>query len=195
VTGRGEPNWQPISMLATIASLSDEGLRDAREHYATLLEARPKPHVPEDATIARTKRVNGESLEWCDVYDRQLARWQRERLTRAQCEEVARLQGVQGELRAVLTQILELADELARGTIERQLAKSDPQVGMFSAEIACEAALAAMIAVYLADLADAVQIAPPILAVMSRSGRNQARLAPLERAWTLPATEAAGVRT
>ena len=42
VTGRGEPNWQPISMLATIASLSDEGLRDAREHYATLLEARPK---------------------------------------------------------------------------------------------------------------------------------------------------------
>jgi hypothetical protein len=29
-------------MLATVASLSDEGLRDAREHYATLLEARPK---------------------------------------------------------------------------------------------------------------------------------------------------------
>jgi hypothetical protein len=37
--GRGEPNWQPISMLAT---LSDEGLRDGREHYATLLEARPQ---------------------------------------------------------------------------------------------------------------------------------------------------------
>jgi len=41
-------------MLATIASLSDEGLRDAREHYATLLEARPKPHVLDDATIVRT---------------------------------------------------------------------------------------------------------------------------------------------
>jgi hypothetical protein len=70
-----------------------------------------------------------------------------------------------------------------------------PQVGMFSAEIAPEAALAAMIAVYLADLPDVVQIAPPILAVMSRSGRNQARLAPLERIWTLPATEAVGVRS
>ena len=101
-------------MLATIASLSDEGLRDAREHYATL-EARPKPHVLDDATIARTKRVNGESLEWCDVYDRQLARWQRERLTRAQREEVTRLQGMQRDLRKVLTQILELADELGRG--------------------------------------------------------------------------------
>jgi hypothetical protein len=86
-------------MLGTIAPLSDEGLRDAREHYATLLEARPKPHVLDDATIARLKRVNGESLEWCDVYDRQLARWQRERLTPAQRVEVVRLQGVQRDLR------------------------------------------------------------------------------------------------
>ena len=128
--GRGEPNWQPISMLATIASLSDEGLRDAREHYATLLEARPKPYVLDDAMIARTKRVNVESLEWCEVYDRQLARWQRERLTGEQREEVTRLQGVVRDLRAVLTQILELADELARGTIERQLAKSDLELGL-----------------------------------------------------------------
>ena len=130
MTGRGEPNWQPISMLATIASLSDEGLRDAREHYATLLEARAKPHVLDDATIARTKRVNGESLEWCDVYDRQLVRWSGQRLTGAQREEVARLQDVQRELRAVLTQIVELADELGRGTIERQLAKSDVELGL-----------------------------------------------------------------
>ncbi len=52
-----------------------------------LLEARAKPHVLDDAMIARTKRVNGESLEWCDVYDRQLVRWRRQRLTGAQREE------------------------------------------------------------------------------------------------------------
>jgi hypothetical protein len=117
-------------MLATIASLSDEGLRDAREHYATLLEARPKPHVLDDATIARVKRVHGESLEWCDVYDRQLARWRRELLTGAQREEVTRLQDVQRDLREVLTRILELADELGHGTIERRLAKSDLELGL-----------------------------------------------------------------
>jgi hypothetical protein len=60
VSGRGEPNWQPISMLATIASLIDGGLSDAREHYAMLLKACPKPYVLDDATIADTKRVNGE---------------------------------------------------------------------------------------------------------------------------------------
>jgi hypothetical protein len=117
-------------MLATIASLINEGLCDAREHYATLLEARPKPHVLDDATIARTKRVNGEGLEWCGVYDRQLLRWRGQRLTDAQRREIARLEGVQRDLRLVLTQILELAEELGRGTIERQLAKSDVEIGL-----------------------------------------------------------------
>ncbi len=66
----------------------------------------------------------------CGVYDRQLVRWRGQRLTGTQRREVARLQGVQRELRAVLTQILELADELGRGTIERQLAKSDVELGV-----------------------------------------------------------------
>jgi hypothetical protein len=117
-------------MLPTIASLIDEGLRDGREHYATLLEARPKPYVLDDATIARTKRVNGEGLEWCDVYDRQLARWREQPLSGAQRREIARLEGAQRELRLVLTQILGLADELGQATIERQLAKSDVEVGL-----------------------------------------------------------------
>jgi hypothetical protein len=124
VNGRREPNWQPISMLATIASLIDGGLSDAREHYAMLLKARPTPYVLDDATIAETKRVNGEGVEWCDVYDRQLQRWRSERLTGAQRREVERLQGVSGELRVELTRILELADELGEGTIERQLSMS-----------------------------------------------------------------------
>ena len=130
MNGRGEPNWQPISMLATIASLIDGGLADARDHHTMLLKARPKPFVLDDATIAATKRVNGEGLEWCDVYDRQLERWRSERLTGAQRGEVARLQGVAGELRVELARILELADELGRGTIERQLAKSDLELGL-----------------------------------------------------------------
>ena len=117
-------------MLATIASLIDGGLVDPREHYATLLKARPKPYVLDDATIAHTRRVNGEGLEWCDVYDRQLRRWSSERVTDAQRREIAPLQGVAVQLRLVLTRILELADELGEGTIERQLAKSDLELGL-----------------------------------------------------------------
>ncbi len=130
MTGRGEPSWQPISGLPVIASLIDGGLRDGREHYATLLEARAKPYVLDDATIVATKRVNGEGLEWCGVYDEQLRRWRRQRLTEEQRREIDRLEGASRELRAVLAQILELADELGRGTIERQLAKSDLELGL-----------------------------------------------------------------
>ncbi len=42
--------------------------------------------------------------------------------------EVSRLQSAGSELRLVLTQILSLADELATGTIERQLSKSDSEL-------------------------------------------------------------------
>jgi len=117
-------------MLATIAGLTDEGLKEAREQYATLLRARPKPYVLDDATIARIKRVNGESVDCCAVYEQQLLRWQAGRLTVAQRREVARVLDATRELRQVHTRIVELADELGRATIERQLAKSDIELGL-----------------------------------------------------------------
>ena len=110
-------------MLAVVASLIDGSLSDAHEHHERLLKARPKPYVFDDATIARVERVNREGLELCDVYDEQLVRWGRLRLDDGQQREVARLEGVQRKLRALLTEIAGLADELGRGTIERQLAE------------------------------------------------------------------------
>ena len=130
VDGRGEPRHQPIAMLPTIARLIDEGLADTSEQYTTLLEARPKPWVLDDALINRSKRVNGEALQWCGVYDRQLKRWLGQRLTPAQRREVIRLQGVQRDQRRVLNELLALLDELAANTIDRQLAKSDIQLGL-----------------------------------------------------------------
>jgi len=102
-------------MLATIARLIDGGLADTREQYATLLEARPKPWVLDDALVARSRRVNSEALDWCGVYDRQLARWLGQRLTPSQRREVIRLQGVQRDQRRVLNEILALLQELACG--------------------------------------------------------------------------------
>ena len=117
-------------MLATIARVIDEGLSGTREQYATLLEARPKPWVLDDALVARSRRVNSEALAWCGVYDRQLARWVGQRLTPSQRREAIRLQGVQRDQRRVLNEILALLQEPAANTIDRQLAKSDVQVGL-----------------------------------------------------------------
>ena len=117
-------------MLAVIAGLTDGGLRDARAQHASLLAVRPKAHVLDDATVARLQRVTADSLDWCDVYDEQLQRWRAGRLTAAQTLEVDRLVQVTSEARTVHTQILAVADELAQGTIERQLAKSDIELGL-----------------------------------------------------------------
>jgi hypothetical protein len=130
MTGRGEPRPQPIGMLPTIARLIDDGLSDTSEQYATLLKACSKPWVLDDALVNRSKRINGEALEWCGVYDQQLKRWLGQRLTLAQRREVVRLQSVQRDQRRVLNEILALLDELAANTIDRQLAKSDTQLGL-----------------------------------------------------------------
>ena len=77
--------------------------------------------------VNRSKRVNDEALEWCGVYDQQLKRWLGQRLTPAQRREVVR---VQRDQRRVLNELLALLDELAANTIDRQLAKSDTQLGL-----------------------------------------------------------------
>jgi hypothetical protein len=68
-----------------------------------------------------------------------------------------------------------------------------PQVGMFAEEVARDVALAAAIGSYLEDLSRPVQIAPPILGIITR-GRVQYRIATLDRTWTLPAAEVIGIR-
>lgn len=117
-------------MLASIAMLIDEGLADSSQQYATMLEARSKPWVLDDALVSRCKRVYGEALEWCGVYDRQLTLWLGEQLTAGQRREVVRLQGVQRDQRRVLNELLALLEELGQNTINRQLAKSDAQLGL-----------------------------------------------------------------
>jgi hypothetical protein len=64
------PRDQPI------AKLIEGSLAAAQEHYATLSQARTKPHVLDDATLSRSEHVIGEDLEWIEVYERQLDRWQ-----------------------------------------------------------------------------------------------------------------------
>lgn len=128
--GLGEPNDLAIEMLPTIAGMIDQGLVDVGEQYATMLQARPKPWVLDDALVSRSKRVNGETLWWCGIYDCQLERWLSEDLTPGQRREVKRLQGVQRNQRRVLNELLALLEELGAKTIDRQLAKSDAQLGL-----------------------------------------------------------------
>jgi hypothetical protein len=63
-------------------------------------------------------------------YDEQLKHWSEGRLTPKQRQEVERLAGQMQTLHQVIADILALAYELSRGTIEKQLARSDQQLGL-----------------------------------------------------------------
>ena len=124
------PNWQPLTALPLIASLIDGELADGQEHYAALLAARDRPHVLDDATVERSITLHTEQRDFLGVFAEQLAHWRNERPTDAQRRELDRLEGQLERLRAVLGDILELAEELKQGTIERVLAKNDLELGI-----------------------------------------------------------------
>ncbi len=112
-------------MLSVVAGSIDEGIADVQVLYGTLSEALAKPHVLDDDTLERTERAYRETLEWIDVYERQLARWQAQRLTGAQRAEVDRLAQQLPGWRESVRKTLQLASELKAGTID-SIMRTDP---------------------------------------------------------------------
>ncbi len=125
-----QPQWQPISMLPTLDRHIDGMLEADREQYETLLEAKPKPYVLDNATVARIISVFSTQAKDFWLFEEQLKRWQSGTLTAAQRQEVERLLMQMHALRENNEKILVLARELAQGTIEKQLAKSDAELGL-----------------------------------------------------------------
>jgi hypothetical protein len=64
------------------------------------------------------------------LFDEQLQRWAAGQISTDQRAEVERLQGQMKTLRETDEQVLTLARELSKGTIEKVLGKSDEQLGL-----------------------------------------------------------------
>ena len=108
----------------------DGMLQDAEEHYQTLLQAPPKPHVLDDYTVGRVFEVFGRQKDDLFLFEEQLARWKMDKLSVGQRDEVDRLTEQLGRCRTVIASILSLAEQLKQGTIEKVLAKSDLELGL-----------------------------------------------------------------
>jgi hypothetical protein len=123
-------NWQPISQMMLIASMIDTALDDTREHLAALTKARAKPHVLDDATIDRVERVHTEQMEFVAIYTQQISRWRDEKPSASQTRALDRMATQNQQLRDVTADVLALAGELRKGTIERVLGMSDVELGL-----------------------------------------------------------------
>jgi len=124
------PQWQPLSALAQIARDIDEQFANTQEQYETLLEVRDRPHVLDDATVARFMRLITDELEFLPVYREQLARWYQSRPASGQVIELDRLTRQLDRWGELLGKQRALAQEISAGTIEKVMAKSDLELGI-----------------------------------------------------------------
>ena len=123
-------NWQPIREMPLIARMINGALDDTREHLGTLAEARVRPHVLDDATIDRVEQVHAEQLEFIDIYTQQISRWRTEKPSKDQTRELDRMGAQNEQLRAATADVLALASELRKSTIERVMGMSDVELGL-----------------------------------------------------------------
>jgi hypothetical protein len=86
--------------------------------------------VLDDDTVNEVIRVYTTQQQDLALFDEQLKRWSEGRLTPKQRHEVERLTGQMETLHAAIADILAIANELSQGTIEKQMAKSDEQLGL-----------------------------------------------------------------
>ncbi len=85
----------------------------------------------DDATINRSERVHSEQMEFVDLYEQQqIRRWRAENPSAAQTTELDRIKKENRELRAVTANVLALAPELRKGSIDRILEMSDLEIGL-----------------------------------------------------------------
>jgi hypothetical protein len=123
-------NWQPIGQMSLISSMIDTSLNDTREHLSTLTKAKDRPHGLDDATIDRVERVHTEQMDYVELYTQQISRWRKDKPSAAQASELDRMDKQNQQLRALTADILALASELRKGTIERVLGMSELELGL-----------------------------------------------------------------
>ena len=126
-----EQNWYPISKLGWFTSHMREGVEATSEQLELLQPARARPYVLDDATVARIIRVHRDQADDLMLFQNQADRWKTgPGLTDGQRAGLAVYEALLAQLRQVNAEVLAVADELSRGTIDTVLAKSDLELGI-----------------------------------------------------------------
>jgi hypothetical protein len=95
-----------------------------------LSKAKDRPHVLDDATIDRVEQVHTEQMEFVDIYTQQIGRWRTEKPSASQTRELDRMEKQNQQLRRITADVLALASQLRKSTIEHVLGMSDLELGL-----------------------------------------------------------------
>ncbi|AQW48512.1 hypothetical protein SHXM_01975 [Streptomyces hygroscopicus] len=123
--------WHPISKLEFFVEHTRRWLADVKENAEALEEARTKPHVLADTDVARVKRVHTDQAGDLTLFEEQAGKWGRlPDLSPSRRQKLKTLNEQLAELWELNKKVLELADEVAKGTIDTVMAASDAELGL-----------------------------------------------------------------
>ena len=127
---RGEPNWQPVTAVTMMAGMLTGQLAANREQLELLGRARREPRLLDDATVDRVKKVFGVQRDDMWLWEENGRRWQALDLDTATRAQVDGYMSLAAQFATTSTEVLALADEIAGGTINKVMAKSDLELGI-----------------------------------------------------------------
>jgi hypothetical protein len=125
-----QPNWQPISMLPTIANLINENLDETLVQLRDFKEAEHKPQIFDDEIINRALKIYNAQLEDHWLFERQLELWSNEKLTTEQRTEVDNFKQRLPKIKEAYEAILALLNKMKDYTIDKILAMDDAELGL-----------------------------------------------------------------
>ncbi len=126
-----EQNWYPISKLGWFTSHIREGIEATRQQLELLQPARARPYLLDNATVTRIIRVHRDQADDLTLFQNQAVKWKATPgLTATQRAGIAEYETLIAQLRQINAEVLAVADELSRGTIDTVLAKSDLELGI-----------------------------------------------------------------
>ncbi len=107
-----------------------DGIDYTKEQYALFGESREKPHVLDESLIDRGINIFKEQIEHTNYYDLQIDNWRNQNLSESYKSRVNQLEVKVSEFRKHTKSILELLEELRKGTINRIMEMDDMELAL-----------------------------------------------------------------
>ena len=123
-------NWQPLSFMPVLLEQTTNQAADLRTLKASLESARGKPHVLDDIAVDRVKHVHTEQRSMMPIFREQCVHWRGQAKTQKDLDKVQATAEQVDLVDKLLGEILDLAEELSRGTIDKILGMPDGELGL-----------------------------------------------------------------
>ncbi|MBL7110261.1 MAG: hypothetical protein ISS11_08490 [Candidatus Marinimicrobia bacterium] len=121
---------RPISYLPMISDLTYGELEEAENMLSYMLEAKERPSSLDDHTIDRVIRLYSEKIDMVPVYKAQLEYWKNDKSNSSHFTAIDDLYTKTEDLYEISMEILGLAKEISKHTIDKIMAMSDEELAI-----------------------------------------------------------------